>query len=123
MGFQKNWIIFWKNYTGIMNIDVDIAPEHYQIINDILNQHLPTTCTVWAFGSRVNHTAQKFSDLDLALEAGAKLDYSIITQLNRSFEESRLPYTVDVVDLNSVEPYFRQIINQQKIAFPLSGSL
>jgi predicted nucleotidyltransferase len=78
---------------------------------------------VWAFGSRVKHTAQKFSDLDLALEAGTKLDYSIITQLNRSFEASRLPYKVDVVDLNSVEPYFRQIINQQKIVFHLSGSL
>ena len=123
MGFQKNWIIFWKNYTGIMKIDVDITPEQYQIINDILNQHLPTTCKVWAFGSRVKHTAQKFSDLDLALEAGTKLDYSIITQLNRSFEASRLPYKVDVVDLNSVEPYFRQIINQQKIVFHLSGPL
>ena len=106
-----------------MNIDVDIAPEHYQIINDILNQHLPTTCTVWAFGSRVNHTAQKFSDLDLALEAGAKLDYSIITQLNRSFEESLLPYKVDVVDLNSVEPYFKEIIDQQKSVFHPRSSL
>ncbi|MBD97322.1 hypothetical protein CL648_00765 [bacterium] len=42
-----------------MTIDVDITPEHYQIINDILTQHLPTTCTVWAFGSRVKHTAKR----------------------------------------------------------------
>ena len=100
-----------------MKIDVDITPEHRRIVEDILNQNLPKPCTVWAFGSRANDTAQAFSDLDLACDAGKKLDFDTITQLKIAFEESRLPYPVDVVDLQRVEPYFKSIIDNQKVMF------
>jgi predicted nucleotidyltransferase len=100
-----------------MKINVDITPEHHQIVHGILNRHLPKPCTVWAFGSRANHTAQAYSDLDLACDAGKKLEYDTITQLKVAFEESRLPYTVDVVDHHRIEPYFKRIIDHQKVLF------
>jgi predicted nucleotidyltransferase len=100
-----------------MENNIDITPEHYQHIHDILNRHLPNSCTIWAFGSRANHTAQPYSDLDIALDAGDKLDFTIITQLKGAFEESRLPYTVDVIDMHRVEPYFREIVDNQKVLF------
>ena len=103
-----------------MTLDVDITPEHYQVVANILANHLPVACQIWAFGSRVTHTAQAYSDLDLAIDAGGKLDYSTIMQLKISFEKSRLPYTVDVVDVHSVEPYFKTIIDQKKVVFPIS---
>ncbi len=103
-----------------MKIDVDITPEHHRIVEDILNRYLPSTCTVWAFGSRANYTAQVYSDLDLACDAGKKLDHDTITQLKIAFQESRLPYTVDVVDLQRVEPYFKTIIDNQKVMFRMS---
>jgi type I restriction enzyme S subunit len=45
---------------------IDIRPEHWQIIRDILQTHVPGY-VVWAFGSRVKGTARPYSDLDLAL--------------------------------------------------------
>jgi len=106
-----------------MKLDIDITPEQYRIVKDIINRFLPNTCKVWVFGSRAKDTAQDYSDLDLALDAGKEVDYDTIRQLKLAFEESRLPYTVDVVDLHSVEPYFKEIIDSQKVVFPLNRSL
>ncbi len=50
-----------------------------------------------------------------------KIDvHDTITQLKIAFQESRLPYTVDVVDLQRVEPYFKTIIDNQKVMFRMS---
>jgi len=45
---------------------IDIRPEHWQIIRDTLQTHVPGYA-VWAFGSRVRGTARPYSDLDLPL--------------------------------------------------------
>ena len=38
-----------------------------------------------------------------------------------AFEESELPYTVDVVDLNAVSQGFRQIVEAQRVPLPLAS--
>jgi predicted nucleotidyltransferase len=45
---------------------LDMRPEHWQIVQDILRQHAPRY-EVWAFGSRVKGKAKQHSDLDLAI--------------------------------------------------------
>ncbi len=54
------------------------------------------------FGSRAKGTYKLGSDIDLAL-VGEELDIDTIGRLARAFEESSLPYQVDVCWLAAVE--------------------
>ena len=85
-----------------MTSPVDIRPDHLEIARNILREYLPTGVKVWVFGSRANWTTKDSSDLDLALEGESKLSYKVLGELKDAFEDSALPYTVDVVDLNRI---------------------
>ena len=54
---------------------VDIRPDHLEIVQNILREHLPAGFKVWLFGSRANWTTKDSSDLDLAVEGANTLDY------------------------------------------------
>ena len=97
---------------------VDIRPDHLEIVQDILREHLPAGFRVWVFGSRANWRTKDSSDLDLAMEGADALDYKAMVGLEVAFEESDLPYTVDVVDLNAVSPEFKNIVEAQRIPLP-----
>lgn len=92
---------------------VDINPDHLKTIQSILRENLPDGVAVWAFGSRADWTTKDTSDLDLALEGDSTLDHGTIDALKIAFEESSLPYTVDVVDLNRIGDSFRKIVESQ----------
>lgn len=95
---------------------LDIRPDHAKIIHKILKDNLEEGTYVFAFGSRANWTAKQSSDLDLAIDTfGVKLDKKIKSDLEDAFEESDLPYKVDVVDLNSVSESFREAIQDQLV--------
>ena len=47
---------------------VDIRPDHLEIMQGILREHLPMGVKVWVFGSRANWSTKDSSDLDLALQ-------------------------------------------------------
>ena len=94
---------------------VDIRPDHLEIVQEILREHLPVGFKVWVFGSRANWTTKDSSDLDLAVEGTGTLDYKAMVGLEVAFEESDLPYTVDVMDLNAVSPEFKRIVEGQKV--------
>ena len=96
----------------------DIRPDHLEMVQDILREHLPAGFKVWVFGSRANWTTKDSSDLDLAVEGAASLDHKAMVGLEVAFEESDLPYTVDVVDLNSVSQDFKQIVEEQRVPIP-----
>ena len=94
---------------------VDIRPDHLRIVQDVLRDHLPAGVEVWVFGSRAQWSAREGSDLDLALEGETELARTVLDALNDAFEESDLPYTVDVVDINRVNERIRQIVKGQWI--------
>lgn len=98
-----------------MSAKIDISPEQLDIVQAILRTHLPKGTLAWAFGSRVTWTAKPFSDLDLAIEAAAPLPLRIIGDLQEAFENSDLPWRVDVIDLKSVSPEFRAIVERQRV--------
>ena len=101
-----------------MTSPVDIRPDQLEIVQDILLKHLPAGVKVWVFGSRANWTTKDSSDLDLALEGESKLSHKVMGTLEDAFEDSSLPYTVDVVDLNRIGDSFRRIVELQRV--PLS---
>ena len=101
-----------------MTSPVDIRPDHLEIVQGILREHLPVDVKVWVFGSRTNWTTKDSSDLDLALDGESKLSHKLLGALKGAFEDSTLPYTVDVVDLNQIGESFRQIVESHRA--PLS---
>ena len=79
----------------------------------ILQQHLPEF-DIWAFGSRVTWTAKAYSDLDLAVITSAPLSLQRLAQIKEAFDESDLPFRVDIVDWAATGEPFRQIIERDK---------
>lgn len=99
----------------IVNKRLDISPDHLKIIKEILKRHLQSTAVTWAFGSRVTGKAKKFSDLDLVIDAGEPLSLDILSRLAFDFEESDLPYKVDIIDWNTISEQFRNIIMHDRV--------
>ena len=93
---------------------IDIRPDHWNIVQGILQKHVPQ-CEVWAFGSRATWKAKEFSDLDLAIISDQPLSLDISASLRDDFSESDLPWKVDVVDWATTSESFRKIIERDGV--------
>ncbi len=104
-----------------MKLKFDVTAQEFSIIKKILDAHLPPHCSVWVFGSRTKNSARFNSDLDLAIDGSLdgkeRIDEDILMQLGAALEEAPLAFSVDLLDIHAVEPYFRKIIDAQKVPF------
>lgn len=83
--------------------------EEIEFIKSVINKHLdPEQNPAFIFGSRAQQTSQRFSDYDIGIK-GEKLDPETYFNLISEFEESDLPYTVDVVEFRDVSDAFKKI--------------
>jgi uncharacterized protein len=82
----------------------------------ILRAHLPETVTVRVFGSRAAGTCKPLSDLDLVLDGNAPLPLQMIAALAEAFDESDLPFKVDLVDRQLIGEDFRRIVDRSSRA-------
>jgi predicted nucleotidyltransferase len=97
---------------------IDVAPEHRRLVSAILRAHLPAEARAWVFGSRVSGRARRYSDLDLAIDAGRPLSLDELARLAEAFRESDLPYRVDVVDWRGLDDRFRRIVEAERATLP-----
>jgi len=79
--------------------------RHWQFIDQVIAAF---PYTFYAFGSRAKGTQKSLSDLDLGYVE--PIPISDLSRLNGACEDSDLPFTVDLVDLNAASPAFRQLI-------------
>lgn len=93
---------------------LDVRPDHLIIVQDILKKHVPAH-NVWAFGSRAKWLAKEYSDLDLCIVGETPLSFTTLGLLKEAFEESDLPWKVDVVDWATTSESFRKIIERDKV--------
>lgn len=93
---------------------IDISPENWNIVRSILQRYVPER-EVWAFGSRVKWTAKEYSDLDIAIIGGEPLSIGLIAELELAFQDSALPFKVDVVDWATITATFRNVIEAKKV--------
>ena len=100
-----------------MTAALDVEPRWLSLVDDILRQHAPRPCRVWAFGSRVRvrGKARRFSDLDLAIDAGRPLTLRDTAVLADAFDESDLPWSVDIVDLVTCSETFRREVENYAV--------
>lgn len=83
-----------------------------------MRAHLPDDVMVTVFGSRAGGRVKPFSDLDLVLEGPARLSLSLLGTLADAFDESLLPFKVDLVDRLSVSESFGAIVDATKVPLP-----
>lgn len=69
---------------------------------------LPTT--VYLFGFAVKGRMHRSSDIDIAIEIHADPPPGQIAELRDRIAESSIPYHVDVILLNEVDPPFRKLV-------------
>ena len=67
------------------------------------------------FGSRVVGKPAKYSDLNVAVMGQAKIPGHILENLREAFENSDLPYRVDVVDLNRSSAQFKSQVLKEVV--------
>lgn len=83
-------------------------------LREIIDKHIPG-CLVYLFGSRARQTHREGADIDIALDAGVKIDFSIISKIKDEIEETTIPVFVDIIDLNAVSDTFKNEIKQEMI--------
>ena len=92
---------------------VHLADDEIKMVLRVLEYYSPD-CNVFAFGSRVKGTHSDTSDLDLVFDCGKMLEFKRLYEIKTAFELSDLKFRVDVIDYNTVDDEFREIINKDK---------
>ena len=89
---------------------IDLEEKYLNFIKITVAKFL-ANYKLYIFGSRVKNKAKAYSDVDIAI-ASPELTSEIKSKIEAFFENSTLPYEVDVIDLNNITDKFKQhIIN------------
>jgi predicted nucleotidyltransferase len=90
-----------------------LVPQHAHIVRAILSEYFAgMPLRVFVFGSRARTSPRADSDLDLLIDTQEELPLSTLAHLKESFEESNLPFHVDIVLRTDISPEFYQRIQE-----------
>lgn len=92
---------------------IDLEQKYIDFIKQSVSSCLKNY-KLYIFGSRVKNKAKQYSDIDIAIDSN-ELTGEIKTKLAFIFENSTIPYEVDIVDLNNVSDTFKSLIKQDLI--------
>ena len=95
-----------------------LEEKHRQIVQRILSKY---DFSFFAFGSRVTGKHKKFSDLDIFYVE--EIDNKSILRLEEEFEESNLPFKVDIINFHKCEKSFQEVLNSNYICLQLSTKM
>lgn len=85
-------------------------------VKKIIFQYLdPHKDRVFIFGSWALGNPRKFSDIDIGIKSTKELTGEILVNIKEAFEESNIPYTVEVVDFANVSDTFKKLSLQKII--------
>lgn len=82
-------------------------------IKSITQSVLPTDTKIGMFGSRVQGTPSKFSDVDIAISSPSAIAGHTLELIRESFEKSNFPFKVDVIDLSQTSKFFREKVERE----------
>ena len=88
---------------------IDLQEKYINFIKKLIIKYLPN-CTIYLFFFFVKGTAKKYSDIDIALDC-CDLDERILLKIKNEFNESTIPYEVDIIDLKNISETFKNHIN------------
>lgn len=84
--------------------------RHWKAVLDILSRY---PYAFYAYGSRVKGSARRFSDLDLCFMD--PIPGNIQAHIDEDFEESDLPFKVDILDWNLMDAHFQDMIKKDLV--------
>lgn len=84
----------------------DVEKDIRRIIFKFLN---PLDYKVFIFGSRSTGRAKKYSDFDIGIIGKKPVPWRILSLIEETFEESDLPYKIDIVDFSLASQGFREV--------------
>jgi len=87
---------------------INLEQRYIEFIKKTVAKHL-SNYTLYMFGSRVTGRAKKYSDIDIAIKSD-NFTQEIKNKLQMEFDNSTLPYEVDIINLNEISDTFRNII-------------
>ena len=91
---------------------INLSAPHLAMVKNILKEHV-SDCEVRVFGSRVTQQVKPYSDLDLLLIAPQKIPLTVMIHLKEAFEESDLPFRVDLLDWHTLSDSFKKVIDKK----------
>ncbi len=89
---------------------IQIEPQHLHIVLEILRKY---PYRFYAYGSRVKNKAQALSDLDVCSKENIPLN--VLSHIHEDFENSNLPFRVEVVLWSKLSPEFQQLIKNDLV--------
>ena len=98
-----------------MNQAIDISAGQRKTILGLLRRYLPNT-TTWVYGSRAKWTSRPQSDLDMVVFAAPEKERQV-SDLREAFEESNLPFRVDLFVWDTVPEQFHEQIEAEHVVF------
>jgi uncharacterized protein len=93
-------------------MSIYLDPKHKALVEQIINRY---HYQFYVFGSRATGQHRPFSDLDLCFKT--TIPDTVLAQITMDFEESNLPFTVDVVDYNQCDAAFKKRMDATLISF------
>ncbi len=96
-----------------MTSAIDISTNQRKTLLELLARFLPNV-TFWVYGSRVKGTARPQSDLDMVafISSNQKRQFD---DLKEAFDESNLPFRVDLFAWNDIPPEFHKNIEAHHV--------
>lgn len=94
-----------------------LEQRYIDSILQILHKHIhQKNAKFYIFGSRSKGNYKEYSDIDIAVElSNEKLSTDILGKILMEFNDSTLPYEVDVIDLNAIDEKFKSLISNSLI--------
>ena len=94
---------------------IKVTQKELDLIKNIL-KNSKLDCEARAFGSRCRENCKENSDLDLAiLNKNYKLNLVDLEKLKEAFQESDLPFRVDLLNYYDISDEFRKIIDENYV--------
>jgi predicted nucleotidyltransferase len=88
---------------------IDIPPGALDVVLQALSRHVPDR-EIRAMGSRAEGRGKPFSDLDLVVMGNEPLGLRTLGQLRDAFDDSNLPFAVDIIEWASCSDGFRRLV-------------
>lgn len=92
-----------------------MTEKYIPLIKEIVQKYLdPAKYHTFIFGSLADGTFRRSSDIDIGIE-GPRLKPSVYFSLVQEFEDSNIPYVIQLVDFNTVSEEFKKIAKKHII--------
>ena len=91
---------------------IKASATQLDLIRKILRERVPEG-EVRVFGSRITELTKNYSDMDIVIVGKKSLSPRILALLKADFEESDLPFRVDILDWYKISEEFKKVIGKK----------